>query len=134
MPDTTITLDVQPAATAPGTYTPCQGNSAYKYQYSGGNIPGKPGSFKFTHAGGNKQIQISLQNSAISAGFAITNIGFVYDNYSDPKDLTVSAPSTGSNTWTVTDSDVDQEEGYFVVITKTGSVTGITCDPRWQNN
>ncbi len=133
MANATINLSVQQISNGqiPDGYTVCGGNSNYCYDFSGGNFDNGKG-FSFSSSqrgGGTKTIDISLQGSG---GFQITNVGVVDDDASDTTDVTVPTNQSG-RTWTISDTDIDQESGYFVVIVKNGSDTGITCDPRWKN-
>jgi hypothetical protein len=129
MPDATINLSVQAVQNGqiPTGYSPCEGNSNYCYQFTNGNYDGGKG-FSFTHGQGQKSVSVALTGAS---GFTITNVGIAYNEASNPGDLSATANPNGS--WTITDSEVDQESGYFVVIVKNATDSGITCDPRWRN-
>lgn len=118
----------------PTGWTACQNNASYMYKYSGGNpSAGQPaGSFNFTHGGGTKTVDIKLKESS---GFSISSVTISYDDSNKTKDLSTSQ---SGDTWTITDTDVDAESGYFNVFVNDGNVspavTNIECDPRWVNN
>lgn len=133
MPDQNINLQVSAAQSPlPAAWTLCQNNSSYMYKYTGGNpTSGQPtGSFNFTHGSGSKTVQVGLTGSN---DFEISSIEIGYDDANDPHDLSVSG---SGSTWTITDSDVHSEAGYYKVFVNdtTNSVNGIECDPRWKNN
>jgi hypothetical protein len=135
MPDQNVNLQVTAAQSPlPAAWTLCQNNSNYMYKYTGGNPTSEQpsGSFNFTHGpSGSKTVQIGLTGSS---GFAISSVRIGYDDDNDPKDLSSAANTNG--TWTITDTDVDAESGYYNVFVNdtTNSVNGIECDPRWKNN
>ena len=136
MPDQTVSLNVNRInnGNVPGGFTQCQNNTDYCYKYSGGNPQsGDPaGSFNFTHGSGAKSVLVQLQGSN---GFIINNISVIYETSNSPHDLTPAANPNG--TWTITDTDVDVEEGHFLIFVNDNNqappVTGIECDPRWRN-
>jgi hypothetical protein len=69
--------------------------------------------------------------------YKITNVQVTYDEQGGqepPADLSVPLQNKSDRKWTINDSDLDAGSGYFNVTISYGSVTGIVCDPRWQND
>ena len=136
MADTTISLDIRNSVSTDPGWKPSTGTTGYSYLFSGGNAddPNNPGGFKFGHGTGAKSIDIDL---VADPRYRITNIAVTYDKQggTEPShDLSIPPGNQSNRKWTINDSDVHAESGYFNVTVAFGNVTGIVCDPRWQND
>ncbi|MEH6518951.1 MAG: hypothetical protein V7742_19915 [Halioglobus sp.] len=133
MADSTVQLQVKSYTNnLPGGFQRSANTAAgYCYKYTGGNNTAKDGSFSFSKGSGQKSVGISLN---ASSGFVIASVSISYDNAQDPHDLT--PPTSGvDGVWTITDSDVNAESGYYTVyVNDTDGTQNIECDPRWTNN
>lgn len=146
MADTTVKLDIRaPGAwggsqpyTGPGVpagWTESTGTTGYIYKFSGGNSGSDNGSWAFTHGSGQKQIEIQLITADGGNQYYITGVSIHYDDANAAHDLTPpDLAGSPARTCIITDSDVDVESGTFKVTCKYNDVTGIICDPRWDNN
>ena len=136
MPDTTVQLDIRDNVSTDPGWKESTGTTGYSYLFSGGNYgdPRNPGGFKFGHGSGAKSVDIDL---IADARYRITDVQICYDKKGgeDPPPNLSTPPGNRSNRkWTINDSDVDAESGYFNVTVAFANVTGIVCDPRWQND
>lgn len=140
MADTTVTLDIRNWVSNDPGWKETTGKTGYSYLFSGGNAadPGNPGGFVFSHGPGNPNSAKSVDISLIAdSRYRITAVDVVYDRRADgtepPPDIVTGNPGA-QRTWTITDTDVDAESGYFRVTVSFGADQGMVCDPRWINN
>ena len=134
----TVRLNVSTARSPlPASWTLCQNNHTYMYNYTGGNpTSNQPaGSVNFTHGSGTKYVDIAL---VASSGFAISKVQITYGQTDGAKDLTAAEKADDPGVWRITNTNIDAEYGTFEVSVDDSNVepnvTNIECDPRWVNN
>ena len=136
MADTTIELDIRNWVSNDPGWKPTTGTTGYSYLFSGGNAndANNPGGFKFSKGGGAKSVDVKLK---ADRRYKITNVQVTYDKQGGtepPHDISIPNNNKSDYKWTINDDDLDAESGYFNVTVCYGDVTGIVCDPRWQND
>lgn len=145
MADTTVNLNLMAPGywgpNVPNGWSPSTGTEGYVYQFTGGNTksadgtPKDDGSWSFTQGSGTKTIEIKLVTADGGDQYFISSVDIHYDDETKAKDLT--PPDLAGNparSCIITDSDIDKESGSFKVTCNFNDVTGIVCDPRWDND
>lgn len=144
-PDKTIALHVGPTTTYGGVegWLPCPApNAAYSYKYEGGNYEAGTG-FKFNHTSnpGAKFIRFELNSvgdpiHVTSATYNITATDVTQDVQVPPAADQLQKMTGGNNFQVIKDLNQIAAAGEITItVTEISSgVTGIACDPRWDND